>query len=128
MATRITLGNLTIDRDRYDVWVGERRVDLTFVEFELLFLLARNAGKVVPRQRIFEAIWGDESERDPHKLTVHISRLRKKITASRPWKIQTVKKRGYALMNPSTAPRPALFDRQGSPESQPSAELVAGGG
>jgi two-component system response regulator ArlR len=47
--SRITLGNVTVDRDRFEVWVDVRRVDLTFSEFELLYTLARNAGKVLAR-------------------------------------------------------------------------------
>lgn len=99
MASRIVLGNLVIDHDRYEVWVGERQVELTFVEFELLFFLARNAGKVMPRERIVAAIWEEAARGHARKLTVHISRLRKKLRDSHPWRIQTLTKRGYGLNN-----------------------------
>lgn len=99
MASRIVLGNLAIDHDRYEVWVGERQVELTFVEFELLFFLARNADKVMPRERIVAAIWGEAARGHARKLTVHISRLRKKLRDSHPWRIQTLTKRGYGLSN-----------------------------
>jgi DNA-binding response OmpR family regulator len=97
--SRITLGNVTIDRDRFEVWVDVRRVDLTFVEFELLFTLAKNAGKVLARSRLMQAVWNEPSRGQDRKLTVHMSRLRKKMRGSRPWHIETITKRGYALVD-----------------------------
>jgi Transcriptional regulatory protein, C terminal len=80
----ITLGNVTIDRDRFEVWVDMRRVDLTFVEFELLFHLAKNEGKVLARSRLMHAIWNEPSRGQDRKLTVHMSRLRKRRVAAAP--------------------------------------------
>jgi two-component system response regulator RstA len=114
--TRITLGNLTIDRDRFEVWIDTRRADLTFVEFELLYLLARNAGKVLGRPKLLEAIWRERpSPGEDRKLTVHMSRLRKKMRASRPWHIETITKRGYAFVG-DTPPVDAV---NGSHPAQP---------
>jgi two-component system alkaline phosphatase synthesis response regulator PhoP len=96
--SRITLGNVTIDGDRFEVWVGSRRVDLTFVEFELLRYLARNTGKVLSRPKLMEAIWNEPSRGQDRKLTVHMSRLRKKMRGSSPWHIETITKRGYSLV------------------------------
>lgn len=110
MASRIVLGNLAIDRDRYEVRTGERRVELTYVEFELLFFLARNAGRVVPRERIVAAIWGEAVQGHARKLTVHISRLRKKLRDSHPWRIQTLIKRGYGLSNTARGRKPASIE------------------
>lgn len=97
MSSRIVLGNVTIDRDRFEVWVGDERIELTFVEFELLDTLARNAGKVIPRSRLLLAVWNERSIGEDRKLTVHMSRLRKKLRGSNLWHIETVTKRGYAL-------------------------------
>jgi DNA-binding response OmpR family regulator len=97
--SRLTLGNLTIDRDRFEVWIGARRIDLTFVEFDLLHYLARNSGKVISRARLMQAIWKEPSRGHDRKLTVHMSRLRKKVRASEPWRIETVTKRGYVLVS-----------------------------
>ena len=99
MISSIALGNMTIDRARYDVWVGDQRIELTYVEFELLTVLARNAGKVMSRARLIQAVWHESGGDDDRKLTVHMSRLRKKLSASDPWQIETYTKRGYALMN-----------------------------
>ncbi|MEO8457579.1 MAG: winged helix-turn-helix domain-containing protein [Chloroflexota bacterium] len=96
--TRITLGNVTIDRDRFEVWVDVRRVNLTFVEFELLYHLAKNAGKVLARPKLMQAVWNEPSRGQDRKLTVHMSRLRKKMRSSDPWRIETVTKRGYAFV------------------------------
>ena len=97
--TAITLGNLAISRDRFEVTVSGRPIDLTFVEFELLYVLARNAGKVMSRPRLIQAVWHEAETDDDRKLTVHMSRLRKKLDGSDPWQIETYTKRGYALMN-----------------------------
>ena len=102
--SRITLGNVTIDRDRFEVWVDVRRINLTFVEFELLYNLARNAGKVLARSRLMNAVWNEPSHGHDRKLTVHMSRLRKKMQGSEPWRIETVTKRGYAFVDDDPAP------------------------
>ena len=100
----ITLGNITIDRDRFEVWVDDRRVELTFVEFELLYELARHAGRVLPRQRLLRAVWHDgASSGGDRKLTVHLSRLRRKMHGSGPWQIQTYTKRGYSMTDRTRA-------------------------
>ncbi|MFQ5472553.1 MAG: winged helix-turn-helix domain-containing protein [Dehalococcoidia bacterium] len=101
MSNPIDLGNVSIDRDRFEVWVAGERADLTFVEFELLYQLASNVGKVVTRQDLLLAVWSESDQARDRKLTVHVSRLRKKIGRSRPWRIETVTKRGYVLTNPS---------------------------
>ncbi len=105
MTSVITLGDLSIDRERYAVRVGERAARLTYLEFELLVALARQAGRVVSREELFRTLWGRHPTDDIHRLAVHVSRLRKKIAGSR-WAIQTVNKRGYSLTAPSTS-RPA---------------------
>ncbi len=96
----IMLGNLEIDRDRFEATVDGKRVDLTYVEFELLYAMARNAGKATSRERLVAAVWQTPPDQT-HRLTVHISRLRKKLQGSAPWRIETITKRGYILRNVS---------------------------
>ncbi len=122
MAEILRAGNIIIDRDRYMVWVDDEPVALTYIEFELLATLTRHRGRVLSRQEILETVWGRDHAADSRKLAVHISRLRKKIAASRPWTIRTVKKRGYALTDVGSEPRPAIFGRLGFSPS-PSSEL-----
>src|SRR5438128_6034148 len=85
------LGNLTIDLDGCVAFIDQRRVDLTFSEFELLTLLARNPGKVISRERLLKTSRGSAADRLGRKLNVHISRLRRKLMGSQPWSIQTVR-------------------------------------
>jgi DNA-binding response OmpR family regulator len=101
MTSVITLGNLTIDRERFDVWIAERRIELTFVEFELLYQLARHTERVMQRSRLVQAVWNESASGEDQKLTVHMSRLRKKLRGSHPWRIETVTKRGYVLTESS---------------------------
>ena len=97
MPARVTLGNLTIDRDRFEASIGGKRVNLTFVEFDLLGELVRANGRVVSRSHLLKAVWGDDPSSGDRKLTVHMSRLRKKLRDSSPWRIETITKRGYAF-------------------------------
>lgn len=97
--SNITLGNLTIDRSRVGVWVEGKPVVLTFVEFELLYELARNAGQVLSRQKLMRAVWREPATSGDRKLTVHLSRLRTKMRDSDPWRIETYTRRGYGLMD-----------------------------
>jgi two-component system alkaline phosphatase synthesis response regulator PhoP len=117
MPDPIDLGNVLIDRDRFEVWVAGRQVDLTFVEFELLCELAKNAGKVMTRQRLLQTVWSEQNPDGDRKLTVHVSRLRKKLGDSWPWRIETVTKRGYVLADKGR--------RQGASEAS---ERVRSGG
>jgi DNA-binding response OmpR family regulator len=108
MTNQIMLGNVTIDRDRFEVSVEARRINLTFVEFELVYHLARNAGKVLSRSKLMQAVWNEPSRGHDRKLTVHMSRLRKKMRGSEPWRIETVTKRGYAFVDAEPAEDSAI--------------------
>lgn len=106
MGSRIVLGNLSVDRDSYQVNVGGRPVRLSYLEFEVLSCLAENAGRVVPPQQLLAAVWGECGEGNRRKLRVLISRLRKKLRGSL-WQVQTVTKRGYGLLRPEAELRGA---------------------
>jgi DNA-binding response OmpR family regulator len=105
------------------VWVDDEPVALTYIEFELLATLTRHRGRVLSRQEILEIVWGRDhaadSAADSRKLVVHISRLRKKIAASRPWTIRTVQKRGYALTDVGSEPRTAIYAGKASRHPHP---------
>ena len=108
MVERIVLGNLELDRDRFEARIDGELVDLTYIQFELLYHLASQANRVVDRQQLLQAIWGSASEDAARKLRIHVSRLRKRIAESRPWLIKTVTKRGYALVNTEAGILPAF--------------------
>ncbi len=92
-----SLGNLELDRARYELRIDGRRVDLTFTEFALLDKLITRPGRVVLQEELVEAVWGDATPDKRGRLRVQMSRLRKKLTGSEPWAIRTVLRRGYAL-------------------------------
>lgn len=99
LAKRLTLGNLTIDRIAYQVWVENRQVDLTFLEYELLLQLVRNAGRVLSRDELLRRLSPGTPAGSDRTVNVQISRLRKKLTGSQPWVITTVRKRGYMIFD-----------------------------
>jgi len=94
---RLSVQDVTLDVAARTVWVRGQRVDLPFKEFEVLRLLLEHAGRVVPRQRLIERVWGRDFSGDPKTLDVHVKRLRAKIEAdrSRPTRIVTVRQIGY---------------------------------
>jgi two-component system, OmpR family, response regulator MprA len=73
--------DLEIDIKRRHVKRGDRLVELTTREFEILKLLAENAGKPVRREHIFERIWGDEFETETDPVKVYINVIRRKINS-----------------------------------------------
>jgi CRP-like cAMP-binding protein len=75
----ISRGGLVIDRERFRVFRDGEHVRLTPKEFELLTFLARHPGRVHPRVRILEAIWGPNAVDRPEQLRVLVGSLRRKI-------------------------------------------------
>lgn len=75
----IILGELDVDLDRRVAAVGPRVLPLTATEFDLLALLARNAGSVVTREQILDALWGDAFLASSRSLDVHLTGLRSKL-------------------------------------------------
>ena len=93
----IEAGDLRIDLPRRTVEVDGRAVPLTYVEFELLALLAANPGRVFTRQALLEALWGGADYRDPRTIDVHVRHLREKLEREprEPELIVTVRGAGY---------------------------------
>jgi two-component system alkaline phosphatase synthesis response regulator PhoP len=75
----ITRGRLRIDPARREVIIGERQVELTPKEFDLLRLFAANPGRVFPRKYLLEKIWDYSYEGYDRTIDSHINRLRAKI-------------------------------------------------
>jgi DNA-binding response OmpR family regulator len=94
---RLVFPDLVIDRLRRQVWVGEKRVDLTAAEFEVLRSLASHPGWVYSRQQIMEELWDGEFFGEARTADVHIRNIRRKIETdpSNPRYIQTVRGIGY---------------------------------
>jgi DNA-binding response OmpR family regulator len=77
--TEMRIGDLSIDFGKRTVTVSGELVRLTRIEFDILAMLARNAGRVVTSRMLLESVWGPEYESDTQTLRVHISHLRQKI-------------------------------------------------
>ena len=90
-------GELRVDFDKRTVRVRDDLVATTFVEFEILGLLARSPGRVFTREALLDRIWGDSAYRDPRTIDVHIRHLREKLEhdAKEPEYIFTVRGVGY---------------------------------
>jgi DNA-binding response OmpR family regulator len=93
----ITAEGLTIDLSRRAVEVGGQRVQLTYVEFELLRILASHPGRVYSRRMLLEALWGGADYREPRTIDVHVRHLREKLERdpAEPEYILTVRGVGY---------------------------------
>ncbi len=91
-------GELVLDGESHQVRRGEYVVQLTPLEFRLLYLLASNAGRVVSHERLVEYAWGYD-EGDVALLKTHISHIRTKLQlpATGPGSIQAVPRLGYRL-------------------------------
>jgi DNA-binding response OmpR family regulator len=75
----VVLGKLDVDLDRRVAAIGSRVLPLTATEFDLLALLVRNAGSVVTREQILDALWGDAFLASSRSLDVHLTGLRSKL-------------------------------------------------
>jgi len=84
--------SLSIDLEKYQVRVNNKKLDLPRKEFELLGLLASKPGKVFTRDEIMDRIWGSEVVVGGRTIDVHIRKLREKIGDHR---IKTIKGVGY---------------------------------
>ena len=91
-------GPLRIDLARRTVHVGERPVDLTKREYELLVVLARNAEVVLTRERLLELVWGYDFATDTNVVDVFVGYLRRKLEADgTPRLVHTVRGVGFVL-------------------------------
>lgn len=93
----IKAGKITLDLVRHEVFVGERPVELTFKEFELLKMLIKNKGKVLSRDLLLERIWGVDYDTGTRTVDVHVRYLRQKLADgdNNPVYIETVRGIGY---------------------------------
>lgn len=100
--TRLCFGALVIDQTRREAWLHEQLIDLTGAEFDLLWLLASNAGRILSREETFVALRGIEYDGQDRSIDVRISRIRPKIgdDPDMPRLIKTVRSKGYLFVAP----------------------------
>jgi DNA-binding response OmpR family regulator len=94
----LSVGDLTLNPDTHEVFRGERRVELTQREFELLEYLMRNERLVISRQRLLDEVWGYDPFSITNTIEVFVSNLRRKLEAGgEPRLLHTVRGAGYVL-------------------------------
>ena len=90
--TRIIVGDIIIDREKYIILKKGKQINLPRKEFELLELLASRPDKVFTREQIFEQVWGNDVIVGDRTIDVHIRRIREKLETDN---IKTIKGVGY---------------------------------
>lgn len=93
----LEVGDIVIDTDAYTVRLHGQTLDLTYKEFELLKYLAANQGRVLTRQALLDAVWGEDYIGGSRTVDVHVRRLRAKLGGEHDHLIGTVRNVGYRL-------------------------------
>ena len=94
----IVLGNLSLHLDSFRTTLSGRAVDLTHHEFELLRIFCVQAGRVIPYESLVRELWDLSGRSAVRHLNVIVHRLRTKLTGLSPYSIETVRGRGYGLL------------------------------
>ncbi|KAF0142570.1 MAG: DNA-binding response regulator [Stygiobacter sp.] len=90
----LSVGPIEISREKYSVLVDKKPIELARKEFEILFLLASNPGKVFNREKILNEVWGNEVFVVERTVDVHLLNIRKKLEKYA-YLIETIKGVGY---------------------------------
>jgi two-component system, OmpR family, response regulator MprA len=97
----LSFGELRIDADRHGVLVGDRFVELTRTEYQLLELFMLNPRRVLPHSLIYDRVWGYDFGPTSNALRVYVGYLRRKLEEAGAHSIlHTVRGVGYALRDP----------------------------
>jgi len=93
----ISIGNIELDSYNIRVTVRGEEIELTSIEYGILKYLMENAGRILTKNQIFEAVWNEEFLSGDNTIMVHISRLRDKIEedSRNPAYLKTVRGLGY---------------------------------
>ena len=95
----IMIGELVIDPEGCRVMKNEKELELTAREFEILHYLSQNIGRMISRERLYEAVWGEDGFGCDNTIMVHIRHLREKLndTSDTPQYIKTIWGVGYKI-------------------------------
>jgi two-component system phosphate regulon response regulator PhoB len=96
IATKIQIGDITLDSDTHRVSVRGEPVDLTATEFRLLRLLMERQGRVQTREHLLLNVWNYSTEIETRTVDTHIRRLREKLGTEAGW-IETIRGVGYRI-------------------------------
>ena len=101
----VTVGDVTVDAERHEVTIRGEIADLPLKEFDLLYLLMQNAGRVLSRDVLIDRVWGSDYYGDTKTLDVHIKRLRSKVESDPkdPTRISTIRGLGYKYNDTAVA-------------------------
>jgi two-component system phosphate regulon response regulator PhoB len=95
----LALGDIQVDRSRYEVLIKGKPVEFTATEFKLLALLIERRGRVQSRDVLLNDVWGYESVIDTRTVDTHIRRLREKLGRAADC-IETIRGFGYRIVEP----------------------------
>jgi DNA-binding response OmpR family regulator len=98
----LELAKITLNPDTYQMMMEGRRVDLVWMEFQLLKFLMQNPGRVFTREQLLAKVWGVDSIGGTGTVDVHIRRLRSKLGGHGDKYFRTVKNVGYGNLPPVT--------------------------
>jgi len=98
----IRIADLKVLPEYYEAYVADEKLELTPKEFELLYYLVKNKGRVLTRDQLLSAVWNYDFAGDTRIVDVHISHLREKIErdTKKPVYIKTIRGLGYKLEEP----------------------------
>jgi len=100
----LAVGDLRLNPDTREVWRGDRQIDLTNREFELLEYLMRNERLVISRERLLEEVWGYDPMAMTNTIEVFVTNLRRKLEAGdEPRVLHTKRGAGYVVKAPPPA-------------------------
>ncbi len=105
---RLQFGPLVVDNALREAWLHEGSIELTSAEFDLLWLLVANAGRILSREEIFIALRGIGYDGQDRSIDVRISRIRPKIGDDpiHPRLIKTIRSKGYLFVPEAAADMP----------------------
>lgn len=97
---RLVFGPLVVDSELREAWLNEQSIELTSAEFDLLWLLVANAGRILSREEIFTALRGVGYDGQDRSIDVRISRIRPRIGDDpvHPRLIKTIRSKGYLFV------------------------------
>ncbi len=106
---RLRFGPLLVDSALREAWLGDVGIELTSAEFDLLWLLVVNAGRILSREEIFNALRGIGYDGQDRSIDVRISRIRPKIgdDPEHPRLIKTIRSKGYLFVPEAAADMPS---------------------
>jgi two-component system, OmpR family, response regulator len=98
---RLTFADVELDEDSHEVWRAGEAVQLSPTEFKLLRYFMRNAGRVLSKTQILDHVWDYDFRGDAGIVESYVSVLRRKIDATEPHLLHTLRGVGYVLRLPS---------------------------